>query len=75
VNKITHGDAAYHAEQPQDQENYKNRPKHFNLPPFVNHALTFVGTKAIVGDLSNAHAARAFSSFFNLREAIRFTCV
>jgi hypothetical protein len=30
--------ATDHAEQPQDQKNYKNRPKHFSSPPFVDHA-------------------------------------
>jgi hypothetical protein len=55
--------ATYYAEQPQDQENYKNRPKHFFFPSFCRPRPSFVGTKAIAVDFSNEYAVSVFEAF------------
>jgi len=59
VNEPTDRVATDNAEQPQHQQDYKNRPKHIVfllLSTTPKASQKFVGTKAIVWGLSNEHA-------------------
>jgi hypothetical protein len=62
MDETTNCVATYHAEQPQNQQNYKNRPKHLFFL-LLSTTPNFVGTKAIAIGLSNAHAAFALLRF------------
>jgi hypothetical protein len=80
VDESTHGVAADETQQPQDQEDYKDCPKHFNLPKILDISTTQAWTPCripqVVREMQNLLEARgaALEIQVQLISYTRHTC-
>jgi hypothetical protein len=70
MDKPTDRIASHYAQQPQNQQNYKNRPKHFVSLLLSTTPKVFVGTKAIAEGIEQRSCRFGFLGFW-AKSAVR----